>query len=58
MEEEQVSWKDGILRDMFANAAMQTLLDHPATKNFSPEDIAKHAYIQADAMMEARSKNE
>lgn len=45
-------WAGMSLRDYFAAQAMQALLSN--NKNACESDIAKYAYIQADAMLEAR----
>lgn len=42
------------LRDYFAAKAMQRLVDLIT----HPKDVARNAYIIADAMMEARGRNE
>ena len=42
------------LRDYFAAQAMQGLIDLIT----HPKDVARNAYIIADAMMEARERNE
>jgi hypothetical protein len=42
------------LRDYFAAQAMQSLVDMLT----HPKDVARNAYIIADAMMEARERNE
>lgn len=42
------------LRDYFAAQAMQRLVDLVT----HPKDVARNAYIIADAMMEARERNE
>ena len=42
------------LRDYFAAQAMQRLVDLIT----HPKDVARNAYIIADAMMEARERNE
>jgi hypothetical protein len=42
------------LRDYFAAKAMNTLILEVADWKYMPNDIAKFAYIQADAMLKAR----
>ena len=42
------------LRDYFAAAALQGMVAHDSYLNGSVEDQAKQAYLQADAMLEAR----
>ena len=43
------------LRDEFAKAALQGILaDH--TRDMYPHEFAKHAYVLADAMLEARDE--
>lgn len=42
------------LRDYFAAAALQGLLQRPDTDNYNRYDFAAEAYRQADAMLEAR----
>ena len=42
------------LRDYFAAAALQGLLQRPDTDNYNRYDFAGEAYRQADAMLEAR----
>lgn len=47
------------LRDYFAAAAMQgaySMLSHPEFDHMDFDDVAKRAYVQADAMIKARSK--
>jgi len=43
------------LRDEFAKAALQGMLaDH--TRDMYPHELATHAYVLADAMMQARDE--
>ena len=46
---------DGMtLRDYFAAKAMQSLISELADWKYMPNEIAKFAYVQADAMLKAR----
>lgn len=42
------------LRDYFAAKAMQSLISELADWKYMPNEIAKFAYVQADAMLKAR----
>ena len=44
------------LRDYFAAKAMQALLSHQRTLTEFEETVARAAYEQADAMLEAREQ--
>ena len=44
------------LRDYFAAKAMAVIMDWDSTDNDSVDDVAALAYMQADAMLEARAK--
>ena len=48
---------DGMaLRDYFAAKAMQSLISELADWKYMPNEIAKFAYVQADAMLKARQE--
>jgi hypothetical protein len=43
------------LRDYFAAKAMQAIVSHPNTGGMTYKDISDRAWVQADAMLKARS---
>ena len=43
------------LRDYFAAKAMQAIVSHPNTCGMTYKDISDRAWVQADAMLKARS---
>lgn len=45
------------LRDEFAAKAMQGMVAHPKSGNWTSAEIALDAYTQADAMLKAREAN-
>ena len=53
-EEEQIHRWGMTLRDYFAAKAMNALILEVADWKYMPNEIAKFAYIQADAMLKAR----
>lgn len=44
------------LRDQFAAHAMAAILISPDTEKINPQELARHAYIVADAMLKERTK--
>ena len=44
------------LRDYFAAKAMQSLILEVSDWKYMPNEIARFAYVQADAMLKARHK--
>ena len=55
MSHTSLTHPDMTLRDYFAAKAMQGMLAHPQSGNWSNDQIAKDSYEIADAMLKARA---